>query len=104
MMHVRVVYFEGCPNAKPAVELVREVADEIGMTVTTELVCISSADEAHRERMHGSPTIQVNGLDVDPAQRSSEAYSFGCRVFRGGNGLPPRAMLAAALQETGTAS
>lgn len=102
-MHVRVVYFEGCPNAEPAVELVREVADEIGVTVTSELVCVASADEAQRERMHGSPTIQVNGLDVDPAQRSSEVYSFGCRVFLGGNGLPPREMLAAALQEAGNA-
>ena len=98
-MHVRVVYFEGCPNAKPAVELVREVADEIGVTITTELVRVSSVDEAQRERMHGSPTIQINGLDVDQAQRSNKACSFGCRVFGVANGLPPREMLVAALRE-----
>jgi len=98
-MHVRVVYFDECPNAEPAAQLAREVADDIGITITTEFVRVTSPDEAQRERMHGSPTIQINGLDVDPAQRSSDAYSFGCRVFAGTNGLPPREMLAAALRE-----
>lgn len=98
-MHVRVVYFEGCPNAQPAEAFVLKVADELGVKVTTELVRVSSAEEARQERMHGSPTIQFEGLDVDPAQRSSDAYSFGCRVFGGADGLPPREMLATALQE-----
>lgn len=103
-MHVRVVYFEGCPNAQPAEELVHEIAHDIVIPVTAELVRVSNGDETRRERMHGSPTVQVNGLDVSPALRSSEAYSFGCRVFGGAHGLPPREMLVAALQEAGEAS
>lgn len=98
-MRVRVVYFDGCPNAAPAEAFVQEVANEIGIEVTMELVRVTSADEAQREHMHGSPTVLINGLDVDPAQRSNKTYSFGCRVFGGANGLPPREMVVAALRD-----
>lgn len=98
-MRVRIVYFEGCPNAVPAEAFVRAIAEEIGAPITTEMVPVTSPQGAHRERMHGSPTIQINGIDVDPVQRSNEAFSFGCRVFGGAHGLPPRDMIVAALRE-----
>jgi len=98
MARVRIVYFEGCPHAQPAAELVRGVAAELAVQVSVKMVRVRSAEEAHRKRMLGSPTLQVNGVDVEePPARGRRDYALGCRVFDGGHGIPLREMVARAL-------
>jgi hypothetical protein len=96
-MKVRVVYFEGCPNHEPTVALIREVAAKVGAVVEVEEVKVETDEDARRERLLGSPTVQVSGLDIDPASRERTDFSFSCRVYAGENGLPGREMIAAAL-------
>jgi DNA-binding transcriptional MerR regulator len=58
--------------------------------------------EAARLRFLGSPTIRVNGVDIDPVARSSTEYGLKCRVYRAGErfvGVPPRELLEHAIQE-----
>jgi hypothetical protein len=96
-MEVRVVYFEGCPNHEPVVALIREVAEQSGVPVEIEEVKVETDEDAQRERLLGSPTVQVDGLDIDPTARERTDFSFSCRVYAGENGLPGREMIAAAL-------
>ncbi len=96
-MEVRVVYFEGCPNHEPVVALIREVAAEVGTPVEMKEVKVETDEDAQRERLLGSPTVQVGGLDIDPAARERTDFSFSCRVYAGENGLPGREMIAASL-------
>lgn len=96
-MEVRVVYFEGCPNHEPTVSLIREVAAKVGAEVEIEEVKVETDEDARRERLLGSPTVQVDGLDIDPTARERTDFSFSCRVYAGENGLPPREMIAAAM-------
>lgn len=96
-MRVRVVYFQGCPNHEPVKALVQAVADEIGVPIDLSEIKIESDSDAKRERMLGSPTIQVNGSDIDPTARGRDDFAMSCRVFGGADGLPPREMIAAAL-------
>jgi hypothetical protein len=44
----------------------------------------------------GSPTIRVNGLDIDPASRNCTEIGFACRRYAGG--LPSEDMILAALR------
>ena len=68
-MKIEVLYFEGCPNHLPAVELMREVAAELGIGADIQEVEVTDQAEAERLRFLGSPTIQVNGIDVEPEAR-----------------------------------
>lgn len=63
---------------------------------------IVDVDQAVGLRFFGSPTIQVNGEDIDPAMKSRTDYSFSCRMYDG-SGVPPRALLVRALQEASRA-
>ncbi len=96
-MQVRIVYFDGCPNHEPAVVLVREVAQELNVPIQLSAVRVESPEDAVRERMLGSPTIQVDGADIEPAARDRDDYAMSCRIYHGELGLPPREMIAAAL-------
>lgn len=98
MLQVDVLYFEGCPNHLPVVELVRQVAADVGLDVEVIQTEVLDQAEAQRLRFLGSPTIQVNGIDVVPEARIRTDFSFSCRTYDG-QGLPSRETLSTALLE-----
>lgn len=101
-MNVEVLYFPGCPNHKPAVERVREAIRAEGLTGEVAEIEVD-ADDAQRLRFLGSPSIRVNGLDIEPEARSATAFGMMCRTYADGcchSGLPSRDLIQAALRET----
>lgn len=97
-MRIDILYFDGCPNHLPTTELVRDVVQTLGVDATIREVEVRDAEEAARLRFFGSPTVQVNGQDVDPGVRNREDFSFSCRMY-GRAGSPPRALVEQALRE-----
>jgi hypothetical protein len=95
---IEILYFAGCPNHEPAVELARQVVEELGLEATIREVAVETAEEAERHRFLGSPTIRVNGQDIDPSARASDDFALCCRVYADG-GVPPRQMLLDALRD-----
>lgn len=96
-MKVEVFYFEGCPNHKPAVERVRSVIKQQGLAAEVSEVEVPDAEAARVVGFLGSPTIRVNGLDLDPASRTVIETRFACRRYSGG--LPSEDMIRDALRE-----
>jgi hypothetical protein len=94
MMNVEVLYFAGCPNYMPAVERLRTVIEQEG--VSAEIIEREVIDPAVPGFL-GSPTIRVNGVDIDPAQRGAASIGLACRCYQGG--LPSVEMICAALRE-----
>ena len=95
-MKIQILFFEGCPNHHPATELVREVTTALNIDVTIEEVEIQGPEDSVRRRFLGSPSILVDGVDVEPASRSRTDFGYSCRTYNG-RGLPPRDMVAAAI-------
>ena len=94
---IEVLYFSGCPNHRPAVDLARTVVRDLGVDTTIEEVAVETPEEAERHRFLGSPTIRVNGRDIDPAARGRDDFALSCRVYEDG-GVPPRKLLVDALR------
>lgn len=76
---------------------VRSVASRLGIEIDLRLVRVEAPDGAVREGFLGSPTVRVNGIDVDPSARGRRDFGLSCRVYEGA-GIPSEAMIAAALQ------
>jgi len=63
-------------------------------------VRVSSEDEAKQLRFPGSPTVRINGFDIDPAAKQVAGY-IGCRiyVYKGRTyEYPPKEMIESALE------
>ena len=73
---IQVVSTEGCVNAAPTVERVRQAAAELGVKIALAEVRVETQEEADALRMLGSPTVQINGLDLDPSLRGETQYGF----------------------------
>ena len=99
---VEILYFDGCPNVDGAREVVARVAAEVGAAAQVRLVKITDADAAVRRRFLGSPTIRVDGRDIEPGADARDEYVLACRVYRtedGYVGQPEETWLRRALTE-----
>lgn len=85
--HVEVLTFAGCPNAEPAVALVERVCGELGIEASLERIEVKDADQAVQLRFLGSPSIRVNGRDIEPGAGERSDYVFSCRVYPSESGL-----------------
>lgn len=74
---IRVLYSQGCPNASPVIDLIEKVGKEIGAFIDLEPVLVTSPEKAVEFRCIGSPTVQVNGVDIDPEVHGSMAFGLG---------------------------
>ena len=100
-MKIDVLYFEGCPNHHAAVELAESVVAELGVAAKINQLPVSDAANAERLRFFRSPSVKVNGIDIDPGTQGRTDYAFACRVYDQA-GLPPRRMLIEAIQSYAT--
>ena len=98
-MRIEVLYFDGCPNYSPAVDRLRTVLAGEGLPVEVIEIEVRDESAARELKFFGSPTIRVNGLDIEPDSRSIRDTGFACRRYS--NGLPSEEMIRTALREAG---
>ena len=94
---IEIFYFEGCPHHVETVALTRRVVAESGVQAEIREVPISSEAEVIRMKFLGSPSVRVNGIDIEPEARERTAFAMSCRLY-GNSGVPPKALLVEALQ------
>ena len=97
-MKVELLWWAGCPSYPEARELLEEV---LAGRADVEVREVRSDAEAEAVHFPGSPTIRVDGRDVDPAGASA-APSLSCRIYHLPDGrvspVPSREQLEEALR------
>lgn len=96
---IEILFFAGCPNFRPAVELAERVVADLGVDAHIQTVEVDSADEAVRRRFLGSPSIHVNGQDIEPDAGGRTDFAVSCRLY-GDSGVPSRDLLESAVKAT----
>ncbi len=99
-MKIEILYVPGCPHLQPAAELVEEVLLEAGIRAEVRQVPVADEATATTLRFAGSPTVLVNGLDVEPAVGAREG-GLSCRLYAHSDapGVPAREALLRAIRE-----
>jgi hypothetical protein len=97
---VEFLYWEGCPSHPEARELLDDVLRGRGLDVDVRTIHVGTREEAAALGFPGSPTIRVDGRDVDPAGADAPP-SLSCRIYRLPDGrvspVPSREQLEEAL-------
>ena len=84
---VEVLYVRDCPHYQEALALVERVCAELGVDAELRAVRIDDQEAAERARFPGSPTVRVDGRDVEPGAGPPGGYAVACRVYRHGRGV-----------------
>jgi hypothetical protein len=80
-MRVEFLYWDGCPSHPRALSDLREALLDVGLDADCVVVReIRTDDEAATEGFAGSPTIRIDGVDVQPP--GQEPTGLSCRVYR----------------------
>ncbi len=78
---VELLYWQGCPSHPEALELLQSVLAARGIETPVAIQRVETQDEAVARQFPGSPTIRIDGRDVDPAG-SGARPSLTCRIYR----------------------
>jgi hypothetical protein len=104
--HVEILYFASCPNYQRVRTHVERAAAELGVEARIDLVEVTDADTAVEQRFLGSPTIRVDGRDIEPGADARSDFALGCRLYRvGGSRVEtpdPNWIVAALAADPGT--
>ena len=101
-MKVEILYFSDCPNHTLAVESVREVLRQEAVPADIVEVEVKDTATAQEVGFLGSPTILVDGKDVETGVRAGGAFGMICRTYIDSGqrtGIPPVEWIRAAVRE-----
>jgi len=88
-MRVEVLYLEGCPNHEALLPRLRELLASAGASRAVTLRRVDDPETAQRERFLGSPTVRIDGEDIDPGARERTDFGLKCRLYRSAEGQSP---------------
>ena len=99
-MKIELLYWDGCPSHPEARALLADVLRERGLDARIELREVRTDEEAQALGFPGSPTIRIDGRDVDPAGENARP-ALTCRIYHLPDGrvspIPSRELLEEAL-------
>lgn len=96
-MKVEVLYIPGCPNCQPTVTRMQKVLTLESVNVAIHEVPVSTEIQAKAFQFPGSPTVRINGKDVEPG--STNTPSLSCRLYANRSGVPSEELLRLAVSE-----
>jgi hypothetical protein len=99
---VEVLVTPDCPYRDAAIALARRVCGDLGGQAELRVIQVNDQPAAERLRFLGSPTIRVDGRDIEPGAEGNFEVVHGCRLYQGPHslhGLPEEGWLHQALQD-----
>lgn len=99
-IRVEILAREDCPNRGMALLVVEQALERSGVEAELRLVEVRTETQAKRRRFLGSPSVLVDGIDVEPGAIERTDYTLACRLYRCGHGIqgwPEEAWVRSAL-------
>jgi len=80
-MKIDFLYSPKCPNHEEAFQNLVSVLKKNGWPAGIHRIQIQDLNQAKRAEFWGSPTIRVNGHDLEENANKTERYSLDCRTL-----------------------
>jgi hypothetical protein len=102
-LRVELLWWRECPSWERALQMLREEMEQAGLDAdSAEVIEVTGEDQAERLGFPGSPTIRIDGRDLQPPC-PDVPRGLTCRVYRTRDGrtspLPDREDLREMLSE-----
>lgn len=100
---IEFLFWRDCPSHPEALDRLHQVMSELGIEAPIDMIEVLTDEDAQRLAFPGSPTIRVNGADVNPEGAAQMGTALTCRVYRLKDGrfspVPTKEMIRGALAE-----
>lgn len=97
-MKIELLYCEGCPNYLPTLERIKKVLQGERRDAEIRLVFVPNGQTAQDLSFLGSPTVRINGIDIEPTARQRRDFGLMCRRYP--EGIPSFELIRAAVHSS----
>jgi hypothetical protein len=101
---IELLYFDGCPTHEVVRQIVSDIFRAAGVGAGVREINVTTDAQARLLKFIGSPTVRIDGRDVDPSADGAQEYGLKCRIYNTAgklSGCPSREMIFAGLREAG---
>jgi hypothetical protein len=95
-MRIELLYAEGDPASMPARQNLVEVLTEDAFETPIQMVVVSSQEDAELLQMRGSPTIRIDGADIEPGWDGP--IGLASRAYGDGGPVPAKDLIRRAVE------
>ena len=88
-MKLEYFYAKGSKRPPEADEAVRLALEATDPSIDIQYVEIEDSEQAKARKFFGTPTIRVDGVDVEYGEREAEEYQMGTRYYNTPQGWKP---------------
>ncbi|MGB8311755.1 MAG: DUF2703 domain-containing protein [Halobacteriota archaeon] len=102
MLAIDFLYTDDCPHCSEALIILKEVLSEEHVEADLNVIRVASEEEAEQLKFLGSPTIRMNGEDVELGVEQRADYHGHCRLYVYHEQVfdqPPKEMIREALKK-----
>jgi hypothetical protein len=103
-MKVELLYITDCLNIDSARQSLKEALRELGVPEEISEVEVCDSAQAEALAFPGSPTIRIDGNDVETTLPAHDAYGLACRTYMidgRRRGVPPDEIIRKAIRSAG---
>lgn len=88
-MKIEFLYSKATGRGKEAEEALRQAIEATEVKAEVAFTEVEGSEEARTRRFLGSPSIRVNGVDVEYGEREPDEYQAGTRYYNTPQGWTP---------------
>ena len=99
---IGIFFIEGCPGVLPTAKHIKEVIAEESIDAEISLILIETPEDARQLHFTGSPTVRINGVDIETNIKDIKNYGLRSRLYtiNGKNsGYPSKDMIKDAIKK-----
>ena len=81
---IDILYHENCSHYPQAIERIKQVLTEEGIDAEINEIQITSEEEAQKHDFSGSPTIRIDGEDLESEEERQQGHAHvydSCRIY-----------------------
>lgn len=102
MVEVSILFIKGCPGCIYIAKYVKDIIADEAIDAEINLIQIDNNEDARQLHFIGSPTVRVNGMDVETGFSHTKDYGIRSRTYNvEGNpsGHPSKSMIRSAIKK-----
>jgi hypothetical protein len=81
IVNIGILFIEGCPGLSSITDNIKDVIAEEAVDADITLILIETPEDAKRLQFTGSPTVRINGRDVDLNMKTIKDYGLRSRHY-----------------------
>ena len=85
---IEFLFWRDCPSHTQALARLQKVMSEVGNPAAIDEIEVVTEQEAEQLQFPGSPTIRIDGVDIDQDGAALMEVSLTCRLYRLEDGRP----------------